>query len=287
MPTRSQSGFSLLELLVALTVFTLVFISVLAVYDQGNSLAAYVQSNIEIHDNVRLAMQHLEQDFRMIGFGLPEGAEIGGTAFWTPAVFHSSPTEIGFRAEIDSGNALITCTPRSANLDCPLNELQVDFTGYYDALNCRQPDDPLQNLPLVVVSDGNAWQGVDCSGVDVSNSSISVSALTDDTFKAKESEVLSIEQIYYRYVARSQPPYGYLQRYVRYDNQPDNVFPPVGVTWSVVANHLTDFNLTYEDGGGPVAKIIITMEGYNTAGPPGSVQLIRIESEVLVRNARF
>ena len=296
---RSQSGFSLVELLVALTIFVLIFLVVLAIYSQGHFLATYVESNVEVQNNVRLAMQSLERDLRMIGFGVPDGVEIGGTALWTPAVFYGSPTEIGFRAEIDSGNSQITCTPKSTNSDCPLDELEVESTGYYDTLNCKQPDNPAQALSLGVVDDGRAWQRVDCSGVDVGDSSIDVDTLTDNKFIAGESEVLSIEQVYYRYVPQSLPPYGYLQRYVRYDNQPDGVFPPTGITWSLVANHLTNFTLEYQDAGGgtltgnpltsseqeSVAKIIVTMEGYDSVGAQGGEQLVQVASELLVRNA--
>ena len=85
----------------------------------------------------------------------------------------------------------------------------------------------------------------------------------------------------------------------RYDNQPNNAFPPVGITWSLVANHLTNFSLEYQDAGGAtltgspltpsekasVRKIIVAIEGYDSVGPQGAVQRLRIESEVLVRNA--
>ena len=89
-----------------------------------------------------------------------------------------------------------------------------------------------------------------------------------------------------------------LQRYVRYANTPSNTFPPTGVTWTTVADHLIDFDLQYlDDAGtvistgtlsatqrGAVRRIVFLLEGFNAVGPQGGTQTILLESEVLVRN---
>lgn len=299
MIARCCRGFSLVELLVVMTVLALMMAAALGILFQGKSTAARSESLSHIQGNVQFALGRLEQDLRIVGFGVPAGAEIGGTALWTPSIFHASSTEIGFRADIDGGRALVVCTPKSTNPTCPRTKLLLGSISYYDLLNCRRPDNPSVSLPVVVVHNRDAWESVTCSSVNVSEGSIVVSVVTNDTFLGGESDVLTIEQVYYRYVPRSQPPYGRLERYVRYANTPDNTFPPVWATWTLMADHLTDFWLEYRDGGGNVVsgsplsavqraqvqRVAIFLEGFDSVGPQGISQSTQIESEIFVRNA--
>jgi hypothetical protein len=296
---RSQAGFSIVEILVAATLLLLVFVAVLGLLDQAQFLSSRSDSQSRIQGNVRLAADRLERDLRMVGFGVPSGEVVGGSTIWVPAVFHAAATEIGYRADADDGAAAITCTPSASNTDCPVNELLLESTTYYDALSCEQPDSPGTDLPLVIVNDRTAWQAATCSGVDVPNSSIDISGVTTDTFAAGLSDVHTIEQVYYRYVPGSQPPYGRLERSVRYGNAPNDSFPPASPTWGVVAENLTDFWLEYRDAAGAVIsgnplssaqraqvrRIVFFLEGFDSVGPQGATQLIQVESEVLVRNA--
>ncbi len=234
----------------------------------------------------------------MIGFGVPDGARIGFTTVWTPAVFRATPTELGFRAEIDGGRGEITCTPNSSNSTCALNVLRLDSVRYYNKVNCSPPDGSGGNLRLIAVLDRWAWQPLTCSSVDVGNSLIDVSTVTNNTFTAGASEALTIEQVHLEYVSASQPPYGYLARKVTYVNVPSDTFPGVDSTWSVVADHLMGFSLEYQDDSGTaiagnpldaagralVRKIAVSIEGFDQVGPDGHPQLVRSRSEILVRN---
>ena len=297
--TRDR-GFSLLELLVAMTVLSLILGAVFTVVLQGKNIAARTESRSRIQDNVRLAMNRLESDLRMVGFGVPAGVEIGGSAVWTPAIFHASSTEIGFRADADGGTASITCTPKASNANCPRDEILLDSIAYYQSLNCKRPDNAAISLPVILVHDRDAWEPVICTGVNTGSGSIDVSSdVSDATFLAGNSDVLTVEQVYYRYVPDSSPPYGRLERYVRYANTPANAFPPVGVTWTVVADHLTDFVLEYRDATGNVltgsplsagdralvSSVFMFVEGFDTVGPQAIPQILQAESQVLVRNA--
>ena len=125
------------------------------------------------------------------------------------------------------------------------------------------------------------------------------SNVTDATFRAGQSDVLTIEQVYYRYVSAAQPPYGSLERYVRYANTPDSAFPPVGAAWTVVADHLTDFSLEYRDAAGNVlmgnplsagdralvSSVFMFIEGFDSVGPQAIPQVLQAESQILLRNA--
>ncbi len=157
---RSESGFSLIELLIALTLSLMLFVAVISAYSQGNTIKAHVQGTVTVHGNARIAIDQLERDVRMIGFGVPDGPRIGSTIVWTPAVFRATPTELGFRAEIDGGRSEITCTPDSSNTTCSLDELRLDSVRYYQRVNCSPPDVSGGNLKLVAVVDHDDWQAL-------------------------------------------------------------------------------------------------------------------------------
>lgn len=297
--TRGQRGLTLVELLVAMTVLLFLLLAVLGAYDQGRTIQTHVDSSLKIQNNVRLALDRVERDLRMIGFGVPAGSQIGASAVWTPAVFYASATGIGFRAEIDGGHAEIICTPSLSNTDCPLTKLRLDSIAYYKGLSCNRPDGASGDLELVAVLGGADWSPVTCSGSSDADSSITVSTLLNGIFTAGASEAATIEQVYYRYVAGSAPTYGTLVRQVRYDNTPSNSFPPSGLASTVVARNLTDFWIEYYDASGTqltgttlnatqraaIRSMAVFMEGYDRVGPAGHPQLIRMRSEVLVRNA--
>lgn len=295
----TQSGFTLLEVMVSTVLVLFLMLATLGAYSQIATLKGHVDSSIEIQSNLRLGMDRMTRDLRLIGFAVPQGTEIGGTALWAPAIFRASVTDLGFRSEIDGGYAEVVCTPKSSNSDCPLSKLRLDAIDYYQGLSCNRPDGVAGDLRLVVMLESDQWKGYTCSGHTVSDTSISTSTLPDDVFEAAKSEAATIEQVYYRYVASSSAPdYGRLERYVRYDNSPSNTFPPTGVTWDVVARQLTDFSLEFRDETGTlltgsplsqanreaVRRVVLFMEGYAQDGPNGVPQLLQIRSEIRPRN---
>jgi prepilin-type N-terminal cleavage/methylation domain-containing protein len=295
---RDARGFSLIEMLIAMTITLLALLAALAGYQQFNALRAYAHGNVKIQNNLRLGIDRLERDLRMSGFGVPAGAQISGTALWTPALFFANATSLGFRADVDGGAASIVCTPKSTNTNCPLSKLRLDSIAYYQRLNCAALSGT-GNLKLIAVNPTGAWQPVACSSFSTADNSITISPnATNDSFTAGQSRAYTMEQVYYRYVAASQPPYGRLERAVVYDNAPSDTFPPTGATWTVVASQLTDFWLEYQnDAGGTVSgspltsaqrasvrRIVMFLEGYDEAGPDAAPQVIQLRSQVALRN---
>jgi prepilin-type N-terminal cleavage/methylation domain-containing protein len=293
---RRESGYSLIEVMIAMALSLLLMLGLMAAYSHANTIKSHVQGTMKIQDNVRLTMDKLVRDLRMTGFGVPQGTQIGGTAAWAPAVFYATQTQIGYRADIDGGSAEIVCTPNSTNTNCPLNRLRLDSIRYFQDLNCNAPGGGA--MRLVASVDREEWEPVTCNGYNTGLVALNVSSVTDTTFTAGVSQVATIEQVYYRYLPSSQPPYGTLVRYVRYDNSPSATFPPTGVTWTTVANHLTDFWLEYQDRNETVLssfplsssdrrgvrKIVVFVEGYDQIGPQGQPQLIQARTEILLRN---
>jgi len=295
---RGERGFSLIEVVVAMAMSLILLLALYAAYSQGTAIKSSVQGTVKIDSNVRLAMDKMARDLRMTGHAVPRGIEIGGTDSWAPVIFHASQTEIGYRADIDGGSAEIVCTPNSTNSDCPLSKLRLDSIRYYQDRNCDPPDGAIGGMKVVASFDREDWESATCSGYSTSDGSISVTTMTSATFKAGESQVAPIEQVYYRYIPGSVRPYGTLVRFVRYENSPDGTFPPSGVSWTTVANHLTDFWLEYQDETGAtltgsplsaanraaVRKIMLFIEGYDQVGPQGQAQVIQARSEILLRN---
>ncbi len=299
MPRHRQRGFTFTELLVALALTVFLLVAVLGAHSQGRSLLTHVEGNVKIQSNLRLAMERLGGDLRMMGFGVPDGAEIGGTALWAPAIFYASPTNLGFRGEIDGGFSEIICTPSSSNGSCPLTKLRLESISYYQDQDCKRPDGATGNLELIASVDGGIWEQLSCSGFSTATNSINVTGLPNNTLTAGISQAVTLEQVYYRYVPSSQAPnYGRLERYVRYENMPSNTYPPTGVTWSVVARQLTDFAFEFRDendnviSGNPlsqvnreaVRKVVIFIEGFSQVGPGGAPQLLQMRSEIFARN---
>ncbi|MCP3980726.1 MAG: hypothetical protein GY716_15600 [bacterium] len=293
-----QSGLTFVELLIGLTITLFVILGALAAYLQGNTLKAHAQDMLTVQSNLRLGLDWLSRDVRMAGFAVPVGQEIGGTAIWTPAVFHASPTALAFRSDVDGGAAEIVCTPKSGSSDCPTSRLRLDSIEYFQELNCKKPGTTTA-LPFVAVIEGDQWKRFSCTGFGTSDGSISASGIADELYPGGQSEVATIEQVYYRYVASSAPPtFGRLERYVRYANSPDSSFPPSGVTWEVVARNVTDFSFEYRDenntvlSGSPlsgtnlaaVRRIVIFIEGLSQAGPQFAPQMLQMRTEILARN---
>ncbi len=56
---RSEAGFSLLELLMALMLSLVLFLAVMTACSQGNSIKAHVQGTVTVRANVRIAIDQL------------------------------------------------------------------------------------------------------------------------------------------------------------------------------------------------------------------------------------
>ena len=98
MPAKHERGFTLIELLVSVLIFTLVLLAVYSLFDQGAWVYLHSSRRANIQQIARMALEQMERDVRMSGFGVPNGDEFGaGTATWTPDMFTLSPGKIFFR----------------------------------------------------------------------------------------------------------------------------------------------------------------------------------------------
>lgn len=76
---RSQSGYSLAEVLVATAIFTIIVVAALMIYDQSNRVFTRGVETADLQQNVRVAFDKLVADLRMTGYdhdrdGIPTGS---------------------------------------------------------------------------------------------------------------------------------------------------------------------------------------------------------------------
>jgi len=289
----SADGFTLAEMLVSMVIFLFLLMALYSILTQSHWLRFRNDRRVNIQDNARIALELMERDFRMIGYGVPTGFQVNGETRWTPAIFYATDTALGFRAEVDGGRTVLTRSATSSGGGT--DRLYVEDARYYaDATRCGGA-----SWPLVVVANRKRWEAVYCTGVDLLNNVLFITpGVTDGIFQAAKSEVVTVEQVYYQYVPNPAYPFGTLRRQVWTTHLPDDAFPPANPNWSVVATHISSLTFQYLDAqGNPlqpvpldaaqrarVDRIVITLVATDRAGPMQALQSIRLRTEVRLRN---
>ncbi len=80
MQDRSERGFTLIELMVALAAFAIISVAGFAVLNTGQRSAMSNDQTVQIQQNVRLAMDLIARDVRMSSFGNPAAGSFLGCA---------------------------------------------------------------------------------------------------------------------------------------------------------------------------------------------------------------
>lgn len=111
----NRTGFTLVELLVASAIMTLVIIGALALYSRSNQISVDQQQYAELQHDVRSALYFMTRDLRMAGAGLPP--EFGMYAFE------------GFNNEDQGAEVRPDRIRALGNMDNPLNIRIQDYQG--------------------------------------------------------------------------------------------------------------------------------------------------------------
>ena len=271
----------------------------MTLYSQARATSRQVEIRSDVEANLELAMDRLASDVRTVGFGVPDGTRMGGSGRWTPALYHAGPTSLGFRADVDAGNAVVTCTPTSSSSNCTPDRLYLDRIRYFDELGCTSPDGS-GALGLVLALDDADWLPISCTAVDASRSRLTIGNVPNGVFEAARSSVSSIEHVALRFVAGSAPGFGRLERAVIFGNTPVDTYPPTGASWETVASGLTDVLFEYRDGAGAVLtgspltaadralvrSVTIVVEGFGRDGADGRAHVSTRRGRVGFRNVR-
>lgn len=291
MKRGSADGFTLAEMLVSMVIFLFLLMALYSILTQSQWLRFRNDRRVNIQDNARIALELMERDLRMIGYGVPTGFQVNGTIRWTPAIFYATDTAVGFRAEVDNGHTVLTRSATSSGGGT--DRLYVEDVRYYTS-RCGG-----STWPLVVMAHRKRWEPVRCTGVDALGNILYISpGVTDGVFLAAKSEAVTIEQVYYWYAPNSDYPFGTLYRQVQTTFLPDDSFPPSNSDWSTLATHISSLTFQYLDAQGNslqplpldaaqrarVARIVITLVATDRAGPMQALQSVRLRTEVRIRN---
>ena len=76
----SERGFTFVELVISLFIFSVVSMAAFAVLSSTQQTAVMNDQTVQVQRNVRLAMDLIARDIRMTGYGNPAAGSIGGCA---------------------------------------------------------------------------------------------------------------------------------------------------------------------------------------------------------------
>jgi prepilin-type N-terminal cleavage/methylation domain-containing protein len=273
-----QRGFTLIELLVTVLIFSLVILAIYNLFDQGSWVYLHSSRRANIQQIARLALEQMERDVRMSGFGIPKGQEFGGTTRWTPDLFLTAPGKIYFRSDIDNAHTWIT-----------RNIVANDRTLYVEnpALVCPNPG----VTPIVLEKDSKTWQPLTCISADPVIGTINVEA-DAMACPAETCEIFTPEHIFYRLTGDNNndgvcdtagpgdDPFCSIERAVTFGNDPiGNSVAPADNVFQKLASNIISFDV--QTGG--LIKITLTVRDRSMQGPQ-KYQDIVLTTEVLVRD---
>ncbi|HJZ11979.1 MAG TPA: prepilin-type N-terminal cleavage/methylation domain-containing protein, partial [Acidobacteriota bacterium] len=146
-----ESGFTLIELLVTLAIFMIVMIAVYSLFDSGQWFYLHGERKTKIQEITRMALEQMERDIRMCGFGVPNGSQFDATTLWTPDIFTSTGGKFFFRADIDSGHSYVT-------VNLPYTEPTTIYVEEPDKV-CPNPG----FSEIILVQKDRKWQPLLCT----------------------------------------------------------------------------------------------------------------------------
>ncbi|MCI0412807.1 prepilin-type N-terminal cleavage/methylation domain-containing protein [bacterium] len=289
-----QRGFTLIEMLVSVTLFSMVVLAVYYFLDRGRWLYLHSERRANMQENGRLAMEAMEREMRLISFGVPEGTAYGSESTWLPAIFEAGINFIGFRGDIENRNSLVT-----ENITNPTVAVaNVDWI-------C-----PATGDPLLIIERGRNWFGSTCNNI-VGLTVIMVPPPTRN-FNAAEIELFAPMHVFYRFTPdtnndgicddTSDLTQCQIQRATRLTNTPETD-PENDTDWQVFATNITQFKLRYFIKGSSTPLVPLTaLSGLNLsiidvirvditatdrADRAGQYQESNYRTEILVRKRKF
>jgi len=138
---HNRRGYTLLEVLITLSIFLIVLYSVYMVYDTQRSSYSRTEARIDTQDNARMALSTLQREIRMAGYGVPRALTT------LPRIVEARPRLIIFRADLRG-----VITTLAANAASGSNTLTVNATTGIAAGDVIYLSDDTKALALTVLS---------------------------------------------------------------------------------------------------------------------------------------
>ena len=107
--TRGQTGFTILELMIASAILAFVLLGVCSLFVSNNTTYTLGQDKIEVQQNARVAMQTLARELRMAGYDPPGDIALQATP---TAVQLATVDTVSFLADMDDDGVLDQVTYR-------------------------------------------------------------------------------------------------------------------------------------------------------------------------------
>ena len=108
-PSNSERGMSLIEVLIAITLFVIIILAALLLYDRSNRVFKTGVEAADTQQNTRVAFDKIATDLRMAGYdydrdGVPAGSSGGVNWFQQPdeQIEHAGVSSITIRANFDA-----------------------------------------------------------------------------------------------------------------------------------------------------------------------------------------
>ena len=256
---KTNSGFSLIELLVALCLSLMVVSAVYGLFVSQN--AVYINQNrtAEMQQNVRSAMNMLSQDFRMAGFGFSMGGTVsisGGTLYAVaPTNSTSGPDSVTLRYGINatpSGTAMLTSAMANSNTGVPL--VVSSTTG-------------LASNDYIIITDGQNAARLRITGINAGTSTLQYTTVTPNIFPsggfAVGSSVYKLKEVSYRIS----------NNVLQYQTD--------GVNWQDAVNNIEDLQLAYQGSTTPTGTWLDNPSPVNqTTLTNVQINIIAVPSEI-------
>jgi prepilin-type N-terminal cleavage/methylation domain-containing protein len=303
-------GFTFIELMVSLTIFALVVISIYFFFDEGQWIYLQSERKSRIQEMGRIAMEQMERDFRMIGAGVPKGVGDDGVSVWTPIIFNATDCTIAFTADIDNGTDGLSY---DTGTDGANHIFIGENTGNEYYISRAVGTDINPDLKIILVSNGQNWEDLIATGLYSTDTALETSTDVTGSFLAAESTVHTLERVFYRLITQAGTvdadgvcdnlvaPYCTLQRQEFQTNNPAETDPEsesAGASWETLAKNVVSLQLEYLNNAGAEVldpatatriSIVLTVRdrSRSQAKPTAFQQNSVLRSQVLIRSRRL
>jgi prepilin-type N-terminal cleavage/methylation domain-containing protein len=184
---RFEHGFTLVELLVSVAIFSIIMIGIYYFFDTGRWMYLHAQNRSNLQENGRLALEGMEREMRLIGLGIPNGTEITTNETFNPPIIYGTISTIGFRGDVDTYNSLPDQQPGGTPgvISSGASSINVQWPSYI----C-----PVTSIPILLINAGRTYQATTCT--NTSSTAITISPGATQDFNVQDVEFFSPLQVF-------------------------------------------------------------------------------------------